>query len=106
MIRCQELFDGQVRKLHHPRFSVDDGDQTRTRGQNSAFLVVRPPVRVELWNAPLSSVEVKREDFRQLLNTKRPDSNCKAVKEAASVFSVCPVDILQNAFIRLVQGPW
>src|SRR6266404_3270406 len=107
MTRCQELLDGQVRKLHDQRAPlVDDGDQSRTRGQHSCLLVDWPPFRVELRNASLRIIEVKCQNFGQLLNTERPDSNGEAVKETARVFSVLLVDVLQYAFVGLVQGPW
>jgi len=107
MTRCQELLDGQVRKLHDQRAPlVDDGDQSRTHGQHSCLLVDRPPFRAELRNASLGTVEVKCQNFGQLLNTERPDSNGDALKETARVLSVLLIDIPQDAFVRLVQGPW
>ena len=108
MIRRQEFFDGEVRKLHHPRTPViDDGDQTRTCGQYGLFLVLRTPVRLKRRNASLrlspGRVKVKCKDFGQFLDTKRPDGNREAVKETTSIFSVVIVDILQHAFVSLVQ---
>jgi hypothetical protein len=103
MIGRQELFDGQVRELHDPGASVvNDGDQVRTYGQNGSFLVVWPAIWTILRNASLSGIKVKCKDFGQLLDTERPDGNCEAVEEKASVSSVVLVDILQQPSVGFI----
>jgi hypothetical protein len=104
MIGRQELFDGQVRELHHPRTSVvNDGDQIRTYGQNGSFLVVWPAIWTILRNASPGDIEVECKNFSQLLDTERPDGNCEAVEEIASMSSVVLVDILQQPIVRFVE---
>jgi hypothetical protein len=67
--------------------------------------VAGPPRTWEfLVNSSLYRVAVKCQDLCQFLDTKRPDGNRKAVKETTNVFSVILVDILQHAFVGLVQG--
>jgi hypothetical protein len=59
---------------------------------------------VELRNASLDAVKVKRKDFSELFDTKRANGDSEAVKETSSMFSVVFVDILQYSFVGLVQG--
>jgi hypothetical protein len=99
----QELFDRQVRELHHPKASVvNDGNQTRTYGQNGSFLIVWPAIWTILRNSSLSGIEVKCKNFRQLLDTERPDGNRKTVEEMASVSSVVLVDIPQQPSVGFI----
>jgi hypothetical protein len=65
---------------HLEILEVDNGDQTGACNQHGLFLVLPPPILVQLWN-PSSRAEINCKDLRQLLNTKRTDRYCQALQE-------------------------
>jgi hypothetical protein len=70
-------------------------------GHESLFLILPPPIRVQVWN--LCIIEVNREDLGKLLYVKWPNGNNEALQETASVVSVRLLDFHQNTLIRFVQ---
>src|ERR1019366_7212642 len=76
----QEFLDREMRELHNPRItSSDNSNQTGACDQKSLFLVLPPPIRVQLWD-PFRIIEVNCEDLRKLRNTKRPDGHDEALQ--------------------------
>jgi hypothetical protein len=85
--------------------SVDDGDQTGTSCLKSFFLILPPPVRVQLRD-PFSTIKVNREDFRELLNTKWPDRHHQALQQTMNVVLVYLIYFPQHSLICFVERFW
>jgi hypothetical protein len=69
-------------------------------------MVLPSPTGMELRDASLGIVEVKRKNFSEFFDAKGTNGDRNAVKEPTSVFSIVFADLLQHSFVRLIQGPW
>src|SRR5229473_588888 len=68
---------------------IDYGDQTGTRRQDSVFMILPPPIHVQLRCLfTVSHPEVNSEDLRKLRNTKRTNSNREALQQPMSVIPI------------------
>src|ERR1700691_374727 len=79
--RREVFFHRKVGELHHPGIAVtDNGDQTGTRRKYGLLLIVPSLVLLQFWNALFTRrLEIERQEFCELLNTKRSDSRSKAM---------------------------
>ena len=50
-------------------------------------------------------LEIKRENIRQFLDSKRAGSHADADKETLDRFPLCLLNLLQSAFIYLIKRP-
>ena len=57
-----------------------------------------------LRNTSLGTVEVKCENFCELLDMERTDGNCET-EETTGMFAVVLINIFQNTSISFIQGP-
>src|SRR5258707_5601952 len=84
---------------------IDYGNQTGTRGQNSFFMILPPPICVQLrCSFTGSNPEINSEDLRKLRNTKRTNSNREALQQPMSVIPVRLIDLPQHALVCLVKS--
>src|SRR5260370_16987435 len=81
---------------------IDYGDQTGTCRQDSIFMILPPPIHVQL-RCPFkgSRPEVNSEDLRKLRNTKRTNSNREALQQPMSVIPVRLIDLPQHPLLLL-----
>src|SRR5216684_4492991 len=84
---------------------IDYGDQTGTRRQDSIFMILPPPIHVQLRCLfTVSHPEVNSEDLRKLRNTKRTNSNREALQQPMSVIPVRLIDAPQHALVCFVKS--
>src|SRR5216684_3690180 len=84
---------------------IDYGDQTGTRRQDSFFMILPPPIHVQLRCLfTVSHPEVNSEDLRKLRNTKRTNSNREALQQPMSVIPVRLIDAPQHALVCFVKS--
>src|SRR5713226_5954445 len=84
---------------------IDYGDQTGTRRQDSFFMILPPPIHVQLRCLfTVSHPEVNSEDLRKLRNTKRTNSNREALQQPMSVIPVRLIDVPQHPLVCLVKS--
>jgi hypothetical protein len=71
-----------VRKLHHFKIALlNDGNQTRARGQYRLVLISRPPIWVELWYLTAACrVKVDRKNLPKFFDKKWPNGNGNALQ--------------------------
>src|SRR5229473_1179690 len=84
---------------------IDYGDQTGTRRQDSVFMILPPPIHVQLRCLfTVSHPEVNSEDLRKLRNTKRTNSNREALQQPMSVIPIRLIDAPQHALVCFVKS--
>jgi hypothetical protein len=57
---------------------IDNDDQTGACSQHGLFLILPPPILVQLRSSS-GRMKINREDFRKLVNTKRTSSHRQAL---------------------------
>jgi hypothetical protein len=65
-------------------------------------MVLPPPTGVQL-RGPFFVIEVDREDFREFLYPKWPDSDNEALQKATSESPIRLLDLSEHALVRLIQ---
>ena len=104
----QEFLDAEVRELYHFYekifFVVDNGKQTRTRGQHRVYWIFHAPILMKFWN--WSGVEIECEQLGEFLNAERAGSHRNKLKEAMSKLPVRLIDLSQGALVCLIQRLW
>src|SRR5713226_5643964 len=89
----QEFFDGEMRKLDDSRIPIlDYDDQTRARRHDCFFLILPPPVCIQLRDP--FRLEVKRQDFCKFLNLKWANSCHQTMQQSKGM-----------SFVRLLNLP-
>src|SRR5229473_2770331 len=84
---------------------LDYGDQTGTRRQDSFFMILPPPIHVQLRCLFTGSrPEFNSEDLRKLRNTKRTNSNGEALQQPMGVIPVRLIDVPQHPLVCLVKS--
>src|SRR5713226_6007823 len=84
---------------------IDYGAKTGTRRQDSVFMILPPPIHVQLRCLfTLSHPKVNSEDLRKLRNTKRTNSNREALQQPMSVIPIRLIDVPQHALVCFVES--
>ena len=80
---------------------IDDGKKTGASRLYHIDWIFQTPSLVESWDWP--QVEIECEELHQFFDTERAGSHSDRLKETVRKFPVCLVDLLQSAFIRLIE---
>src|SRR6266403_2649768 len=102
---CQVLLDREMRELNYLlAFLIDDGNETRTYGQNGFSGVFWTPIFVKYRGRHL--VELNCKDLRELFDAKRANRHRETFEQSLCIFSLLFIDVLQRTGICFVQSLW
>src|SRR5712691_8561146 len=103
--RGQEFFDREMRKLDYlVGFNVDKGKQCGTRGKHRFHWIFQAPILAKCRDLPRLEIECK--ELCQFLDSERAGNHCDTLDQASRKFPVCVIDLVQRAFIRLIECRW
>src|SRR5712691_2604867 len=90
-LRCQILFDGEMRKLYDSvAFLINDGNETSTCRHYCFFCVWCPKILVERWG--VCRIELDCKNLSELLDAKWANGLREALEQTLRIHSLFFID--------------